>query len=157
MAAGKVGRALKSILGTQQATYDLNTLRLATGELVTDPITIHNTQVQHWKEWFGETEATFFDHHTIDWKDPKAQQEDFMNFKAHQNVPAELLHRIWNAIIQPTMEFPNIGAQIQEEVNKPITMAEVQAAIRKAPSGSVPGPSGLSYAMMKEWPEQVLE
>ena len=157
VAAGKVGKALKSILGTHQATFDLHTLRLATGELVTDPIIIHNTQVQHWKEWFGETEETFFDQNTIDWNNPRALQEDFMKFKAHQNVPAELLQRIWNAIIQPTMDFPNIGRQLQNEVNQPITMDEVKAAIQKAPSGSVPGPSGLSYAMMKEWPEQALK
>jgi len=35
-------------------------------------------------------------------------------------------------------------------------MQKFRKHIRKAPSGSVPGPSGLSYAMMKEWPESVL-
>ena len=157
VAAGKVGRALKSILGTQQAQYDLNTLRLANGEMVTDPLIIHDTQVQHWKEWFGDTEAnTFFDHFTIDWTEPQVHREEFLNFPTHINIPRELLHRIWNSIIQPSIKFPTIGAQIQTEVSKPITIEEVRAAIKKAPSGSVPGPSGLSYAMMKEWPEQVL-
>jgi len=44
-----------------------------------------------------------------------------------------------------------------EATSSPVTVDELQAAIKRTPATSVPGPSGLFYAMMKERSEEVLE
>ena len=62
---------------------------------------------------------------------------------------------MWRAIVQPS-EDTKTRQEIQDSLTLPITIDDLRLAIRTAPSGSVPGPSGLSYAMMKEWPEAVI-
>ena len=155
VASGKVARAIRSILNKYQPTYDLNNLKLPNGQLITNPIEIHDHQARHWKQWFSETyQASFFDLHTIDWSAPHEQWQNFMNFPSHEFIPKSLLQIIWDAIISPSKEFPQLRNMLKDILERPITMAEVQLAIKRAPSGSIPGPSGLSYAMMKEWPEE---
>jgi len=41
--------------------------------------------------------------------------------------------------------------------SSPVTINELRVVIKHTPATSVPGPSGLSYAMMKEWSGEVLE
>jgi len=41
-------------------------------------------------------------------------------------------------------------------LNQPISLEDLRQEIKRAPGNSVPGPSGLSYAMMKEWSDSAL-
>jgi exonuclease III len=156
--AGKIGKAIKAIMGKSQAQYDLHSLTLPNGELILDPITIHDTHVQHWTEWLnGSQVKTFFDDHIIDWTNPQQHWPQFRDHPAHVAIPADLVLRIWNAIIMPKESSDAARQEISEALLQPITIEELRQSIRLAPSNSVPGPSGLSYNMMKEWPLAVLE
>jgi exonuclease III len=156
VSAGKIGKAIKSILGKSQMQYDLHSLQLPSGEIITDPLNIHDTHVAHWKEWLqGTHENTFFDEHTIDWENPHQKWPEFRDYPAHKHIPKQLVQRIWTAIMQPTQDTKT-RQEIGEALSQPVTIEDLRQAIRTSPSGSVPGPSGLSYAMMKEWPESVL-
>ena len=53
VAAGKIGKAIKSILGKPTQQYDMHSLTLPSGELVMEPQKVHDTHVQHWTEWMG--------------------------------------------------------------------------------------------------------
>jgi len=67
--SGNIGKAIRAILGKPQNQYDMHTLTLPSGELRVDPITIHDTHVEHWKDWLqGTNEKTCFDDHHIDWE-----------------------------------------------------------------------------------------
>ena len=69
VAAGKIGKAIKAILGKPQSQYDMHSLTLPSGELIVDPLTLHDTHVEHWKEWLqGSNVRTFFNDHHIDWR-----------------------------------------------------------------------------------------
>jgi len=63
---------------------------------------------------------------------------------------------MWQAITQPNTDISDTRAEIMEELSQPISLEDLRNAIHKAPSESVPGPSRLSYTMMKEWPESVI-
>jgi exonuclease III len=157
VSTGKIGKAIRAILGKSQSQYDMHTLSLPSGELIVDPLTIHDTHVEHWKDWLqGTNEKTFFDDHHIDWENAQLLWPQFRDYPAHKNIPAQLVLRIWQAITQPYTDITDTRAEIMEVLSQPISLDDLRNAIRKAPSGSVPGPSGLSYAMMKEWPESVL-
>jgi hypothetical protein len=123
-----------------------------------DPLQIHDSHVKHWEEWFGGGRRdTFFDRHTINWESPQELWTQFRDYPAHTAIPEQLLQHIWKAITQPVEDHLELREEMQEVVMQPIQLEELRQAIRKAPSGSVPGPSGLSYDMMKEWPETVLQ
>ena len=84
--AGKIGKAIKSILGKSQAQYDLHSVKLSTGELIADPLKIHETHVQHWTEWLnGSSEQSFFDEYTIDWNNPQLLWPHFRDHPAHSS------------------------------------------------------------------------
>jgi len=55
VAAGKIGKAIRAILGKTQSRYDMHTFILPSGELIVDPLTLHDTHVEHWKEWLQGT------------------------------------------------------------------------------------------------------
>ena len=102
VASGKIGKAIKAIMGKPREMYDMHTLTLPTGELLVDPITIHDTHVKHWTEWLqGAEERTFFDDHIIDWEDAQQLWPRFRDYSAHQHIRAHLVLRIWQAITQP--------------------------------------------------------
>jgi len=155
--AGKIGKAIRAIQGKPQSHYDLHTLTLPLGELIVDPLTLHDTHVEHWKEWLqGTNEQTFFDDYHIDWENTQQLWPQFRDYPAHKHIPAHLVLRIWQAITQPHIDNSETRTEIREALLQPISIDYLREEIRKAPSGSVPGPSKLSYAMMKKWPESVL-
>jgi len=157
VSAGNIGKAIKAILEKTQSQYDMHTLSLPTEELIVDPLTLHDTHVEHWKEWLqGTQEQTFFDECHIDWENSQQLWPQFRDYPAHRYIPAHLVLRIWQAITQPNTDISDTRAEILEALSQPISLEDLRNAIRKAPTRSVPGPSGLSYAMMKEWPEWVL-
>jgi hypothetical protein len=157
VADGKIGKAIKSILGKPTQQYDMHSLTLPSGELVMEPQKVHDTHAKHWKEWMGGSGIeTFFDQYSIDWTQPQELWPQFRDYPAHQQIPADLVLRIWDAIILPANNFHGLREEIAEALNLPISMEDLRQAIKRAPGTSVPGPSGLSYAMMKEWPESVL-
>jgi len=104
----------------------------------------------------GSGIETFFDQYSIDWTQPQELWPQFRDYPAHQQIPADLVLRIWDAIILPANNFHGLREEIAEALNRPISLEDRRQAIKRAPGTSVPGPSGLSYAMMKEWPESVL-
>jgi exonuclease III len=157
VASGKIAQAIKSILCNHLPQYDLNNLKLSDGTIIVDPIKIHDLQTNHWKKWFSCTgQPTFFDLHHINWSAPQELYDTFIHFEQHSAIPLELLQCIWKAITSPTETHPKLRELLTVSLARPIELEEVKHAIKKAPAGSVPGPSGLSYAMMKEWPEEVV-
>jgi len=110
-----------------------------------EPQKVHDTHVQHWTEWMGGSVIeTFFDQYTIDWTQPQKLWPQFRDFPAHQKISVDLAQRIWDAIVLPANSFHGLREEISEALSQLISHDQV------------PGPSGLSYAMMKEWPESLL-
>jgi len=104
----------------------------------------------------GSGIETFFGKFTINWTQIQMLWPQFRDYPAHQHIPADLIQRIWDAIILPVRNFLGIRDEIAEALSQPISLEDLRQAIKPAPSNSVPGPSGLSYAMMKDCSDSAL-
>jgi len=94
-AAGKIGKAIISILGKPTQQYDMHSLILPSGELFMEPQKVHDAHVQHWTEGMGGSGIeTLFDQYTIDWTQPQKLLPQFRNFPAQQKIPTDLIQRI---------------------------------------------------------------
>ena len=80
-----------------------------------------------------------------------------MTFPSHHSIPVRTLETIWEAITTPHYDDQSVKNKLAEATERPITIDDLKAAIARAPVSSVPGPSGLSYAMMNEWSPRVLQ
>ena len=80
-----------------------------------------------------------------------------MEFPTHQRIPRGTLETIWEALTVPNYDDGKVKIMLEEATSRPVSIDDLKAAIARAPVGSVPGPTGLSYAMMKTWSEKVLK
>jgi hypothetical protein len=157
-AEGRLTAVIRSICGTHVEQYSLHQLKLPNGETTSDPIIIHDAHATHWKKWLGGTgNSTFFDHFEIDWDNPQDLKDEFINFSAHIAIPLKIRETIWNALTVPQYKDAIVKQKLHTATNRTVTIDDLKAAIKRAPKTSVPGPSGLSYAMMKTWSPAALE
>jgi len=62
VAAGKIGKAIKSTSGKLTQQHKMHSLTLSTGELFMKPQVVHDIHLKHLKEWMGGSRIeTFFD------------------------------------------------------------------------------------------------
>jgi len=101
----------------------------------------------------GTSRKTLFDDHRIDWSKSSPSWAAFLDYPDHSHILPHILARIWTAIFQPLEQLPIL----LEFTSSPITIDDLQVAIKRTPATSVPGPNGLSIAIIKEWSEEVVE
>ena len=155
---GKKAAVIRSIFGTHVDRYDMSLLRLPDGTTLVEPTSIHEAHVAHWDVWHqGNGRKTFFDEFEIDWDNPQEHKSSFLEYAGHTCIPQDILLRIWEAITGTVIKYPELPHKLKLATETPISIEELRAAIKRTPVTSVPGPSGLSYAMMKEWTEEVLQ
>ena len=155
---GRLTSVIRSICGTHVEPYSLHQLLLPTGETTTDPLAIHDAHTAHWRQWFlGDALSNFFSCYDIDWSSPQEHREDFMNFPAHVGIPTNILDNLWNALTVPKFDSVTVRSKLADVTSKPVSLDDLRQAIAKSSTSSVPGPSGLSYAMIKSWTPAVLK
>ena len=150
---------LNRAFGCTRVGYKMEQLEV--GEMVTrDSPTIHRLSTEHFAKWFRRTTPHADEHPEqppissplASWKDLSEDWPSFQRRYDHLGIPSQLLSWLWRAL-QP--RFPSAGfARILSTVP---SRAEFEAAIKMTKSGSAPGMSGLSYSMIKEWPDHILE
>jgi hypothetical protein len=112
-------------------------------------LAIHDAHTVHWRQWFiSPHNPNFFEHHEIDWNNPQDSKDDFMEYAPHLCIPIHFRENIWNALTVPKYDGPAVKDKLTEATSRPVSIEDLRAAIAKASASSVPGPSGLSYAMM---------
>ena len=80
----------------------------------------------------------FFDYYRIDWTTPQDQYDNFINYAPHTVIPVEILNRILRASVRPCHEHSQLRALLEDSLAQPISLEEIQAAIKTAPAGSIP-------------------
>jgi len=119
------------------------------------PLTLKRYMMNTRRHWFSSPEIpNFFTYHEIDWSNLQDSKEEFMNYLC---IPLHIRENIWNALTVPKYDGPAVKATLEEVTTRPVTFAELKAAISKASSTSVPGPSGPFYIIMKTWTPKVLK
>ena len=80
-----------------------------------------------------------------------------MKFPSHISIPTIVLETLWDALTVPQNNDLLVKTKLSEVTSRPVLIDDLKSAIARTPINSVPGPTGLSYAMMKAWTPKVLQ
>ena len=152
---GKVGRVIKSVLGTQSERYTMTFIKTPEGRVVTDEEEIHNMVTAHFNEWFAMPDNASSLHVSESWHEAVDTEEAFVAATAITGVPEPLRREIYPAL--RAQSYPAANAAMIEKFSEVPSLDEFRAAIASLPTNSASGPTGLTYNMMKRWPLSVIK
>jgi len=145
--AGKIGRVIKSILGSFRPQYKLEVLRTDKG-VILDAKKIHNLTTAYFRQWFAD--APYSTAHPTDLLDCDAFVAKFEG----RGVPVHLSRLVWSAAqVKASTTQEEAGVRLCD----PPSIEEFRSAIRAMSQDSVAGPSRCSYNMIKSWPQPMVE
>ena len=155
----KMKTVLKSILGVLGGrkhilTLNLEVIKDMTGKVACTPGEVHTMITQHFREWYANPSTNNSTLHTAeDWQTPLASLQAFQDSVRHTGVPEWTTVLLYDAITN----IPDRDATEAEMAGlfaEPPSYSAFCRAITNAKKGSAPGVSGLSYNMIKSWPDQ---
>ena len=155
--AGKLGRVIKSVLGTQTERFIMTYIRTPEGDILTDELEIHELVTQHFNEWFAipEFAQNSLLHMSPTWHTSVDSEEAFLEATSTSGVPEELRRKLYPSLRHDA--YPQANAEMRASFASPPTLEEFTHAIKNLPTNSASGPTGLTYNMMKRWSPQVVE
>jgi hypothetical protein len=155
---GRHRQVLNSIMGSKRHMFDLQRLRVD-DSIVSDPCIIHETLTGFFEEWFSSSATIPRDDirsSSASWQHLLEDSLDnFLTRYAHLNIPEHILTILYTAL-QPPLPSPELEL-FQSSVMVLPSYDEFLAAIRTCRRGSAGGISGLTYNMVKAWPDKVKE
>ena len=166
--AGKIGKPLASLLDKSRNIFDMETFRTDDEHILTDMAEIHRYITDFFTEWFAgekiDTEGMHAD--TVDWQRLLTDRQYYNNFQSENKVEPHLQDILWRAI-QKTQEPLNakispdsdttVKDHIEATLTAPPTLAEFKSACKNTKGGDAPGPSGLTWQMVSNWSDPVVE
>ena len=157
----KTGRIIKAILQTlagrkHQNGVNLETVQDSNTTHVT-PETVHTAATVHFKEWYAMPDHLMDTLHSIDdWRPHLQNYDDFRASYPNSKVPDHLMRQIFVAM-QDVDNAQTVRSQLTEELSAPPTYDEFEKKLRNLKGYSSPGPSGLSYNMLKKAPDTAVK
>ena len=155
----KMKSVLKSILGVLGGrkhilTLNLDVVKDMAGTVACTPGEVHAMVTRHFREWYANPANNNSTLHTADdWQTPLASLEAFQDSVRHTGVPEWTTVLLYDAITNiPDRDATE--AEMAALFAEPPPYSAFCRAISSAKNGSAPGVSGLSYNMIKSWPEQ---
>ena len=154
---GRLKQVITSMLGdtkTKCRNYEftLDALRLNNGQLETEPQKIHNTLTKEFDQWYtGPIDLQYYTG-PQDLEQAKYIMHDlayFQEITKHTGVPSHLIE-LFHSHIQSKVS-PQVRLELQESLAAPPTYEEFVKRITRVSRDSTPGPSGLTYNMIKAW------
>ena len=164
--SGKIGKAIKSIVGKPSTTVELTWLRISDeGDMIMDPKEILRYLNDKFHDWHaGPADAISGIHvQQPDWHLLCSDRSKFDELVKEYGIPAPLLDHIWKAIRAKAALLDSIvdGMTLREKMEKVIsevpTLEEFRGAVRKAKGGVTSGMSGLTYDILNCWPDSAIE
>ena len=150
--AGKLGRIIKSVLGTQTERFLMTYIRTPEGNTLSDEAEIHDMVTSHFTDWFVIPEfakKTSVLHMSPTLNTAVDSEEAFLKATASSGVPEDLRRKLY-----PTLRydaFPRSDVKMRASFALPPILEEFTHAIIRRPTDSAAGPTGLTYNMMKRW------
>ena len=72
--------------------------------------------MNHWNTWLAaDGLPNFFDSFSIDWSEPQALRDDFMNFLSHISIPVDTRQAIWEALTVPNYDDQVVKAKCRKK------------------------------------------
>jgi hypothetical protein len=105
--------------------------------------------------WFRALpdDGTHISNDLADWTILMTDYDDFKSHFPNANIPDDIMRILYNAIQQRPSEEKQLA--LAASLNKEPTQHEFEKALRRPNGNSAAGKSGLSYNMMKIWPDDL--
>ena len=160
-AQGKIGKVIRSILGTQREFFAMDSVRDLTGDLLTDAVDIHATMTVHFTEAYAvldEYKDLFLHSGREDWAGLFNSKQLFREKVVSMNkgIPPNMIDAIWEGLVDVPREEA-LRARMEEVLSSTPTRDEFGDSLRSIKRGSAAGMSGLSYNMISKWPERLID
>ena len=158
--AGKIGKVIKSVLGTQREFFGMDSVRDLRGNLVTDAVDIFNTFGEFWEEWYAAQDTyngKFLHAERQPWLHLRDSKEEFrrkvqaMDFQ----IPEKYIDQIYEGMVDVPREEA-LRRRMDEILQVAPSYEEFADSIATLHKGTAAGMSGLSFNMISRWPEQTL-
>ena len=159
---GKISSLLAVVFGRKKLGYRMEYLETGDGEVLLDRIAIHAELTRYFHGWFARpspdpnfrsysADSPSISAVTGSWRDLSEPLPQFLARYSHLGIPEHLTAILWTAL-QPVAAPDGFA----DTVSANPTIVEFKNAIQAARGGSAPGLSGLSYSMIKLWPERIV-
>jgi len=157
---GKLSRVIPSILGLEKNKFNYDSLHTP-DQIVQDPAAIHTAITSHFQQWFSPPPGGSTGIHSPDthWPSILTDKQLFEKHGDDQSIPPQLVETLWAAVTHPSRQPQDQAAQeaIKTALDRPPSLARFKYALQHGKTKSSPGPSGLTYTMMKHRPDEVLQ
>ena len=173
----KLKQCHDSLLNIEQSRYEMDNLRTKEEDgitaIITDKKRIHNMITAHFKDWFAIPEHVEVFHELTGGVNKEFDSyADFKNKFRALGATDEALECVWAGINStfnvamdgthskadphPESKFSRVLSKLMANDNAPSLEEFIYCIRKKLPKQSAPGPSGLSYAMLKLCSDEVL-
>ena len=132
----------------------MDELTLPNGTTSADATDIMQGLNAHFKEWYQTLAGNHGrDVHSLDtWEEGFQDWSAFYKAQQSTNVPKRLLRKIWQAMTT-VPDLPALQQDMLQTLDTAPTYSQFRHAISGLPKGKAAGMDGLTYDMMKAWPD----
>jgi hypothetical protein len=128
-----------------------------TGSVVGDPSEVHKTWTEHFTNYYKIPEEFKNElHRADDWMPIITDRQRFMLIHSNSNIPQWCLDTAFDAL-QVKPGALQVRSTLSVSLEPPPTVEDLYKSIRHTKTNSAPGPSGLSYNMLKSFPREMVE
>ena len=158
---GRIRRAIQSLLPTERLMFDTSYLQLSPNDPpLLDPQIIYDRIAEHFRQWYAlpDHPAERLPHDT--WTRWSKNPESTMTYLTSLGIPLAPASLLSKGILATTESPSVIGRVFLDLISKKDVMPSMDefiASIASTPDGKAPGPSGITYTMIKGWPLAVKE
>jgi hypothetical protein len=163
--ANKIGSVIQSVVGKKRVNFDMSWLRVSPTEITTAPMEILQLLNGEFFKWHAGTidALTGINARRPDWELILDSRNQFDLIMSDAKVPQKELEIIWNAL-QSTKEqldeTTESGDTLREKIKKLLVMPTIEEwrhACKNASGGKASSMSGLTYSIVKGWPDEVVD
>ena len=164
--SGKIGAAIKSIVGKPSTSVELTWLRVSDdGDMIMDPKAILRHLNEKFYEWHsGDADSISGIHvQRADWHRIGTDRSLFDNLVKQYGIPAYLLDHIWAALrskesaLEQVIDGTTLRERLGAAISEPPSLKEFKDAVKNAKGGVTSGMSGLTYDILNCWPDEAIE
>ena len=155
-ASHKIKQAIRYTLGAKIPHYDFSSIRSDTNEIFCDPIDVHNMTTNHFHAHFKAQDASTNFH--VDFSNMETLVDSRSLFMAHPNhngIAPDIKELLWNALTctQGKLSAPTQSTTLREQLRTICgatpSFDQFAKTLQAKSNDSSPGPTGLSYRLLK--------
>ena len=162
-AAHKTKQAIRYTLGSKVPHYDFSSIRSNSNEIFFNPADVHNVTTKHFHDHFKAPDAS--PNFQIDYSNEDtlaASKALFMTHANHSAITPEIKDLLWTALTRPQSQLttPHPSSPLRDQLRDLCagtpSFEQFKKTLKSKSNDSSPGPTGLSYRLLKLMDPQYL-